>query len=122
MKRNMDLVRELLLLIELHPEAQAPAPIALLGHQADEINYHLALLLDAELIDGTITMVVGHNYPEVEVNRLTWAGHDFLDTAREDVVWKRALTILTEKGAATTLDVLRALLVSLTKKAIGLEP
>jgi hypothetical protein len=122
MKRDIELIRNLLLLIECHPQANAPDIIEVPGYQKDTINYHLALLLDASLIEGTTTMVRGQDYPEVSVHRLTWAGHDFLETAREDTVWKRALTILANKGGAITFDILRALLVVLAKTAVGLGP
>jgi len=122
MKRDMELVRNLLLEIERHPEAYAPVAIEVPGYQKDMIGYHLALLLDAGLIEGSAGMIMGQKYPRVKVKRLTWAGHEFLEAAREDTRWKSAMTVVKEKGGAITFEVLRALLVSLMKTAVGLEP
>lgn len=122
MKRDMELIRKLLLVIEDHPEAYAPDSIEVPDYQEDIVNYHLRLLLDAGLIEGRETMIMGQQYPKASMYRLTWAGHDFLDTAREDTRWKRAMTVVADKGGTIAFDILKALLTSLAKTAVGLEP
>jgi hypothetical protein len=54
--------------------------------------------------------------------RMTWAGHEFLDAAREDTRWKKAMDIVRDKGRSVTFEVLKALLISLIKTAVGLDP
>ena len=51
---------------------------------------------------------------------LTWEGHEFAEAARDETRWEKAMGIVTEKGGAITIDVLKNLLSSLMKAALGL--
>ncbi len=42
----------------------------------------------------------------VALDRLTMSGHDFLDAARNEKIWKKAMKTVGEKGGAVTLWVL----------------
>jgi hypothetical protein len=48
------------------------------------------------------------------------AGHDFLDTARDENQWKKAMTTVNEKGGAVTIGVLIQILSDLMKQSFGL--
>jgi hypothetical protein len=52
--------------------------------------------------------------------KLTWAGHEFCQAAREDTRWKTAMGFVAEKGGSITFAVLTELLASLMRKAVGL--
>lgn len=97
MKRDMELFRELLLAIE------SDCKDGLLGYQLlpegtwepVSVFYNLELMMDAGFIearklDGEV----------ISVERMTWAGHEFLDIARDETIWKKAKTILKNKGIA----------------------
>ena len=95
MKRDMDLVRELLLKVE---EAQEPTSNDLLPESATDSDYervteHLRMLIDdAEFMTGIPAHVMaGKNWLDL---KLTWAGHAFLDSVRDPEVWAT-----TKKGA-----------------------
>lgn len=47
------------------------------------------------------------------------AGHDFIDTARDENQWKKAMTTVNEKGAVT-IGVLIQILSALMKQSFGL--
>ena len=89
MKRDLDLIRRILLDIET-PDAGA-SHHAGFGHLTQDgldpeaIQYHVQLMHDAGLIVAD-EMVPGQWWPE----RITWAGHEFLDLARDDTRWERA--------------------------------
>lgn len=55
----------------------------------------------------------------VTLDRLTMAGHDFLDAARNEKIWKKAMKTVGEKGGAVTLGVLTQLLGALVKHEFG---
>lgn len=123
MKRDMDLIREFLLKIEAGQSAfefLSDETAAMLGtttdsglttEQADHQEYNFQLLIDAGLIEGQGT---GSGF---YVNRITWAGHDFLDSVRDDALWAK-----TKSGALAaggwTLDILKDLAKGLIKKQI----
>ncbi len=49
---------------------------------------------------------------------LTWAGHEFLDAARDEERWEKAKSITANKGGGITFEVLTELLTKLMKEEI----
>ena len=90
MKRDMDLVRELLLRIEALPIG--PGRIVGIGldqpeltvkeFPTEDIEHHLRFLMNGGLLDGHFTM-----NGLLQTKGLTWAGQDFLDKVRDDETW-----------------------------------
>lgn len=118
MKRDMNLLRELLLKIEeKEPEEfLTDAGLDLPGRPAAAVQYHVGLLQDAGLIK---TAGRADDMGRVVIERLTAAGHDFLDAARDQGRWKKALAAAaTAKGV--TIEVMKQLLTSLLKQQLGL--
>ena len=97
MKRDMDLVRGMLLSIEQGDGwFTGPDAIEVTGWGAEDIRYHLAIMVDAALVKQEIASVYkGAGLRAVKTSerpssyRMTWAGHDFIDTVRDPEVWKR---------------------------------
>lgn len=97
MKRNMDFIRELLLKLEGVSEQPGAVfiisgndpEIAIDGYTPDQITYHLELLREAGLIEspGSQPML------GVTFERLSWHGHDFLDTVRYPSLSKDPMTV-----------------------------
>lgn len=121
MKRDLDLIRELLLRLEalsLPPAAPAPqffmpATLTQPGEDLETITGHLHLLCDARFVEPYLmggSLFVG-------VTRLTWAGCDFLDSVRDPKIWQR-----TKDGAAKaggfTIELLVDLAKGLVKKQV----
>ena len=90
------------------------------GYTASQIGYHAHLLIDAGLAKGVDTTPMGSQAPIAQITRLTWAGHEFIETARDDTRWIRALAIVKEKGGAITFDILKQVLSSLMRETFGL--
>jgi len=120
MKRDLDLIRKMLLAIEGAPSGYAPN-LTFAGYTDEQVGYHAYLLIDAGLARGADITTHGSEGPEAIVQSLTWEGHEFIDAARDDSRWQKAKSIIAEKGGGITLDLLKALLVSLTKTALGLS-
>ena len=96
MKRDMELVRKLLFLAEEDGKDDELCE----EYGQDVVAGHVAILLDAKLIDGVVEYdQVGRPFAS-EILRLTWAGHEFLDNARNDTVWNKVTSTI--KNAATT--------------------
>ncbi len=92
MKRDMDLVREILLAVEggtlSFGDEDEPDG---LDHPRDVVLHHLHLMEQAGLVEVMFRPLSG----EIHLRGLTWAGHEFLDTVRDPEVWKR-----TKEGAS----------------------
>lgn len=120
MKRDMELIRKLVLALDDAPTGYAPRKLNIEGYTPDQISYHAFLLLDAGLAEGSRVQHMGSSGPQAMLRNLTWAGHEFADAARDETRWKKALGIVQEKGGSVTLSVLTELLKSLMKGALGL--
>lgn len=115
MKRDMDLIRLLL----LDTEGEEPKP-DLSAFNMPQLVYHSALLVEAGLVHGTV-IESGESQPAaVETLRLTWAGHEFLDAARNETIWKKAGEKIKQSGVQVTVSVLEELLKKLLKESLGL--
>lgn len=98
--RDMDLIRQLLL--DLEAFQQRPSGVSHLiaenfeikGYDSNQIDYHLSLINEAGLIDdGGLHPAVGIGF-----RRLTWAGHDFLDSVRDKTVWDKTKATAVKAG------------------------
>jgi hypothetical protein len=121
MKRDMDLIRAMLMTIESNPSGFAPKKIEIPGYTDDEqIKYHAFLLGEAGL--AQVVNITAHDSksPEAMVIRLTWAGHEFLDSARENQIWNQAKDLIISKVGGASIQIWIALLTELVKKKLGL--
>jgi Hypothetical protein (DUF2513) len=91
MKREMDLIRDLLFHIEDDPSfdgkrwmsPEKPEDLGITGHSLQEIDYHLTLLIEAGFVKGK----VGIDTPVI--SRLTWEGHEFAANIKDQDVWSK---------------------------------
>ena len=119
MKRDLDLIRKIVLAIEDAPSGFAP-DLSFEGFSPAQLRYHAYLLVDAGLARGTDVTTMGSQGPEVLITSLTWAGHEFAEAARDDTRWKKAMAIVGEKGGAITFEVLKQLLGILMRGWFGI--
>jgi hypothetical protein len=123
MKRDMELVRAILL------EAEKMGPrggqIEIDDRSVEEINYHIKRMDEAGLIHALIskTILSGSTPPSpYRIIEITWKGHDFLDAARNDRVWRKVLGRVGAAVSTATLEVIMATLADEAKRQIGLPP
>lgn len=114
MKRNMDLIRTLLLAAEADVESISGES------SVKEQAYHVALLKDAALVEAQIQLDPMGEPAGYIIFRLTWAGHEFLDSTREDTVWKKAKDHVLKPGATWTFDILKEWLKTEVKVKLGM--
>lgn len=106
MKRNMELVRALLLRIEASDKDTLPLLPEIEGHTRDEIAHHVKLLIGAGYVQAIdASTMVGADFMEMA---LTWQGHEFLDTVRDSEIWSNAKSGAKAVGA-WSIDLLASL-------------
>ena len=120
MKRDMDLIRKIVLTLEEAPTGYAPENLQIEGYTDEQIGYHAYLMIDAGLATGGHTDISGASSPFGFLNNLTWAGHEFAEASRDETRWKKAMGIVQDKGGSVTVSVLTQLLTTLMKKTLGL--
>ena len=116
MKRDMDLIRAILLTIESNPSGFARQPIEIDGYTQEEIGYHAILLGEAGLAKVVNLTSHGSKSPEAIITQLTWAGHEFLDSARENQRWNQAKDLINKVDGAS-MQIWVAVLAEIAKKA-----
>lgn len=107
MKRNWDVVREILLLIE---EIKPTDHLSLRCFTEDrhyEISYHVKMLGEAGLLTVEFSQELSDRPKNFYASELTWVGHEFLDSVREKNTWNKVKALIKEKGGVMTFDVIK---------------
>ena len=115
MKRDMDLIRAMLMSIEADEHGFA-SKIEIPNYTQEEIGYHAVLLGEAGLAIVSDITTFGVKSPQAMVIRLTWSGHEFLDAARDKTIWNQAK----DKIGSATIQVWMTMLSALALKKLGL--
>ena len=123
MRRNMDLIRNILLYFEDRESFAVDRDPQIEGYDKNTIQYHLQLLAQADLIvyEASRSSTNPERLIEVYPLALSWAGHEFLDAARNDTLWNKAKGRLLEVTGGLSLGLLQALLTHYAKQGLGLE-
>lgn len=110
MRRDMDLVREIL-------RFAADAEVSPLDARtlADEENdfqkvaYHVKIMKDAGLVEATIAKGSSGLYSLASIDSLTWEGQDLLGAISNRRVWKNVKAKVAKYAGDVTLDILKRL-------------
>lgn len=117
MKRDMDLVRSLLVEIEKLPFDGSFHDVSVPGRSEEEISYHILLMKEAGLIEATdLSSMDGVCWKPV---RLTNDGHEFLEAARNDNLWSNAKQRVISTAGDLTIEGLKIALSVLVRQALG---
>ena len=107
MKRNMDLVRLILLEIENIYQSTAIYNLTIDGYDAEMIAYHCKIIHEAGLISDYKAQYADNKLCGFGVGSLTWDGNDFLDKIRDDSQWKKIKDAITEKGLPMVIETIK---------------
>lgn len=112
MKRDMDLIRDIMQDIESIP-ANEEWDVKDFGRDPIEVRKHLELLVDAKLISGDVQTDLSGSKCWVNNIAITWLGYEFLDASRSNKIWSEIKSKAIEKGISLTFDgLLKALKVA----------
>lgn len=116
MKRDMNLIRDLLLEIEANDDGSGrDVKIATDGHSQQELTEHLFMLYEAGFIEG---IDASHMQGRVLlVQRLTWHGHEFLEVIRDQSIWEKTQDGMKQAGGFS-IDLAKALAKGFIKKNV----
>lgn len=118
MKRDMELVRKILLAVEdADNDPMVWIDLEIRGFSPHVVSYHVQRLTEAGLLEATdLSDDSGSDW---RPSSLTWAGHEFLDAARNDTVWNKAMTTLKDKAATVPFEVVKAVVIQECKDFFG---
>ena len=119
MKRDLDLIRLILLEVEKNENYLRPIDVEAEGYSPEQIAYHIDLLGDA----GYLTLSNKQHLRGFGVSpkSLTWAGHEFLDATRSGTVWHQIKAQLKDQSVSAPLAVIQQLAIKLVGIRLGLD-
>jgi hypothetical protein len=77
-------------------------------------------LEEAGYLKANLLTVEGHGAQAGNIERLTWAGHEFIESARNDTIWRKAKRKLGDTIGGVPFEILKPRLIRLGREAIGL--
>src|SRR5262245_43464068 len=106
MKRDMDLIRTILLEMEQNQNPRGGS-VQVRGYSEDQIAYHLKLLKEAGLIDAIdVSSTTGIGFIPISI---TWRGHDFLESTRNEGVWQKVKAEIKDRGMSLPFQLIEQL-------------
>ncbi|MGA2463336.1 MAG: DUF2513 domain-containing protein [Thermodesulfobacteriota bacterium] len=117
MKRNMDIIRKIILTLR-----DADKPIdSVPDIPKDDFLAHAELIIEAGLVKGIVQPSGRKQGPEAAILfRLTWEGQDFADAIIEDTLWNKAKENILKPSASWSFAILLEYLRAEIRKRVGL--
>lgn len=129
MKRDMNLIREMLIDIETKATREEP----LFASDFCEANTrrketwtipqcaeHMRLLSEAGFIEFDDCRTIDGQVDDAYAIRITWVGHEFIANIHNDKVWAKVKKSLLKLGAGASADLVKALAAKAAADVLGL--
>ncbi|MFT7577075.1 MAG: DNA-binding transcriptional ArsR family regulator [Alphaproteobacteria bacterium] len=117
MKRDMDLIRTILLKIE-DKSMDSATTVDIANVSRATTDYHLKLMVEAGLIDAGERQDRERKFEAWWVNDLTWRGHEILDTIRDPEVWRKTKATAQDIGGFS-LSIIKDIAVGVIKDRLA---
>lgn len=121
MKRDMDLVRAILLALAESDEELWSTSLVSDKYSREIIGYHFLILNEAGLIVANVQAADDDPYYAAVALRLTWEGNDFLDTVRDETIWNKVRSTVGKITSGASFEVFKTVASSLALEAIKLS-
>jgi hypothetical protein len=121
MKRDLDLVRQLMLQIEALPAAP-PVQYRMSEIEDPVLLAHLELLIEAGLVNGRISRSQGTRGDVISVSGLTWHGHEWVEMVRSQSLWNEVKSAVLDGGGVLTFELTKAVAAKLFRARLALPP
>ena len=117
MKRDWEIIRRILLKTEeLGPGNSLRSSD--FEYEPEITAYHVKLLKEAGLLEAFIGEFLGGGPPHFDLFSLTWSGHEFLDSIRDDNIWQETKFKVLDKSGSMTFEVIKSVAIELAKGLI----
>lgn len=120
MKRDFDLIRDLLLYVEINASIDSFLEDAeTFNSKYDETTVlgHIKLLSEAGLIDALDWSSMSKT--TYAIKGLTMVGHDYLDSVRDPKIWSDTKSGLAKVGGTATLSIVQATAIAMLKASLA---
>jgi len=123
MKRDMDLIRIIMLKIEEEFETTALVNLKVEKYSNDVVAMHCKLLYEAGLVSFYKSQYAENELSFFTVGNLTWDGYDYLDKIRDDSIWRKVKDTIKKQGLPLIIETVKqissAIISTMTQNAIN---
>ncbi len=119
MKRDMETIRAVLEAIEAEDGAVNHLQVTIPGVDEAAVGYHLALLHEGGYLIGDESTPFGSTKIVFHPIRLTWQGHELLDTIRSKSAWASVKAFAARQGGSISAEVMKMVALQTLKSQIG---
>lgn len=96
-KRDMDLIRTILLQVEGEGQPDLPNMPKLDGVSDELVAYHIRMMMEAGLLTAVdASSFDGEEYIQIS---MTWDGHEFLEKVRDPEIWQKTKASAAKVGS-----------------------
>lgn len=125
MKRDLDLVRSILIYVEKAEDEVDAKDLVTDSWPFEIVAYHIRLMAHHGLVDlSDDTRDMNGETLSLTVSGLTWDGQDYLDAIRDPKVWAKVKKTVKEAIGSTTFEVVRQtgalVAMSMVKASLGM--
>ncbi|WP_432646630.1 DUF2513 domain-containing protein [Mitsuokella sp.] len=124
MKRDLDLMRNILLRIEaFDPKCGHAIRLLTFKDLCDDLpmlSLQIELLIDAGFIEVDSEIALDDYTKDFIISRITFAGYEYLDSVRNDTIWESVKKRLASIGGEASIDIVKSLASSMLLKQLGL--
>ena len=106
MERNLDLIREMLITVS---KSRNPVDVGVFVSEKtsrDEVVFNLRLAREAGLIEANVFYADNEVF-DAEITRVTWEGFDYLETVKNDTVWKKTKAKIAQTIGSASLELVK---------------
>lgn len=128
MRRDLDLVRDILLFfdqresISVMNDQDIQGELAFEGFTFQEVAYHLRLMAQANLlVCEVIKSSTSDRIVKVYPFELSWDGHEFLQLSKDNSRWQNLKRQVGDGFKGVTFEIVKALLTATAKAQFGLS-
>lgn len=120
MKRDMDLIRLILITMEDSARPIDANAFTDQSHDFATVAYHFDLMQQAGLIHASIHGSSGRDYVLATADQITWQGHEFLSAVRGDSVWSEVKREVAKKAVDVPFAIIAQLATAMVMAQFGL--
>ncbi len=122
MRRDIELIRKLLLALEAQEHAYVRKTIEVEGYSEEQVGFHFYLIGEAGLARVIDNTDVSGESPSAMPLHLTWAGYEFLEAAKDETLWGKAKEKVLKPAGGAAFGVLLEWLKAEAKSRLGIPP
>jgi hypothetical protein len=119
MKRDWDIIRDILIKTEKLQQGETFDLEHVQDDQQAAYAYHVEIMKDAGLLNATIAKDMSLEPNTFFIQSMTWEGHELIDAIRNDTVWAKTKKVFKDKGITMTFELVKAAAVETAKTLLG---